>query len=270
MPSNMSLRGIISSNENENKAGEFYNDAGEQDIDFDSRYEDQSRNEDQLGTVDESRSGDEPRVPRSSHHYKSRSDDKSRVLHSSHHHKSKNENEMSNEHTSTTRTAVPLIEAVPGTNAIVNIATPYSDIRSAIPLSLEKARASSNEYTGNDHLPPTLKPRTLSDDTKELFSHLVIDSASDNSSQASDVVLLPAPKSTKKPPEPHVAVQWPPQKYKFLIERKEPPPKPEIMAAEKHKPVTVRGHKVGELTRLFEERALGLEIIRGMQQLPFQ
>lgn len=115
---------------------------------------------------------------------------------------------------------------------------------------------------------PTPRPPTLSDATRGLLSHSSMDTLDDLfSSHESEIKDLPTPKSNEKPPEPHVAVQWPPQKYKFQIERKNSPKQPEAAAVEKLKPVTVRGLKVGELTRLFEERALGLEIIRGMQQL---
>lgn len=56
-------------------------------------------------------------------------------------------------------------------------------------------------------------------------------------------------------------VQWPPQKYKFEKKPVAPvaPPEAPVMK----KPV-IRGRKVGELTRLFEERSQAMELLRNI------
>lgn len=170
-------------------------------------------------------------------------------------------------HPATTPAGIPTINAsthmkdTPG-----NSKTSYSENAQTIP-TMGRSLSFPNANSENGQQ-PTPRPPTLSDATRGLLSHSSMDTLDDLfSSHESEIKDLPTPKSNEKPPEPHVAVQWPPQKYKFLIERKNPPKQPEAAAVEKLKPVTVRGLKVGELTRLFEERALGLEIIRGMQQL---
>lgn len=67
------------------------------------------------------------------------------------------------------------------------------------------------------------------------------------------------------PKKPEVTFQFPPQKYKF--ERKESIPRfqvPEKAPKAQVKKPVVRGRKVGELTRLFEERAEAMHILQGM------
>lgn len=64
--------------------------------------------------------------------------------------------------------------------------------------------------------------------------------------------------------KPEVMVQFPPQKYKFQrkeISRRSPVVKQRLTTVKK--PV-VRGRKVGELARLFEERAEAMHILQGM------
>lgn len=68
-----------------------------------------------------------------------------------------------------------------------------------------------------------------------------------------------------KAKKPEVTFQFPPQKYKF--ERKESVSKfqvPEQLPKTQVKKPVVRGRKVGELTRLYEERAEAMHILQGM------
>lgn len=67
------------------------------------------------------------------------------------------------------------------------------------------------------------------------------------------------------PKKPEVTFQFPPQKYKF--ERKESVPRflvPDQLPKTQVKKPVVRGRKVGELTKLFEERAEAMHILQGM------
>lgn len=73
------------------------------------------------------------------------------------------------------------------------------------------------------------------------------------------------PKKEKLQDVSNIKAQWPPQKYKF--ERRELPKKP--VKTEETPPVVtkrpvVRGRKVGELTRLFEERTQAMELLRAI------
>lgn len=66
----------------------------------------------------------------------------------------------------------------------------------------------------------------------------------------------------------NVQVQFPPQKYKFSVEKVAPRPlktavSSTLLNQASRKPV-IRGRKVGELARLYEERAQGLDILKGM------
>lgn len=73
------------------------------------------------------------------------------------------------------------------------------------------------------------------------------------------------PKCKPAPREPEVALQFPPQKYKF--ERKAPMAKfdsPSELSKTPVKKLVVRGRKVGELTRLFEERAEAMQILQNI------
>ncbi|CUM46133.1 uncharacterized protein AC631_01437 [Debaryomyces fabryi] len=63
----------------------------------------------------------------------------------------------------------------------------------------------------------------------------------------------------------NLAIQYPPQKYKFQVEKpiEREISKISISTSNNKKPV-IRGRKVGELARLFEERTKGLELLKGM------
>lgn len=77
-----------------------------------------------------------------------------------------------------------------------------------------------------------------------------------------------APKPQAKPPNPNVQLQFPPQKYKF--ERRESElkafaqPKSETETTPQVKKPVIRGRKVGELTKLFEQRCEAMEILKTM------
>lgn len=67
----------------------------------------------------------------------------------------------------------------------------------------------------------------------------------------------------------NVALQYPPQKYKFSVDKNRSPkrePSTRVVSplSATKKPV-IRGRKVGEIARLFEERAEGFEILNGMK-----
>lgn len=63
----------------------------------------------------------------------------------------------------------------------------------------------------------------------------------------------------------NLAIQYPPQKYKFQVEKpiEREISKISISTSNNKKPV-IRGRKVGELAKLFEERTKGLELLKGM------
>ena len=67
------------------------------------------------------------------------------------------------------------------------------------------------------------------------------------------------------PENSNLAIQYPPQKYKFQVEKplEHEISKISISTNNSKKPV-IRGRKVGELAKLFEERTKGLELLKGM------
>lgn len=73
-------------------------------------------------------------------------------------------------------------------------------------------------------------------------------------------------KSSPKPSPTKISVQYPPQKYSFEHKRSDSRKESNINVTQQNtnfKPV-IRGIKVGELAKLYEERAQGLELLRSL------
>lgn len=67
------------------------------------------------------------------------------------------------------------------------------------------------------------------------------------------------------PENSNIAIQYPPQKYKFHVEKPiESGIKEVHISSNNAKKPVIRGRKVGELAKLFEERNKGLELLKGM------
>lgn len=138
----------------------------------------------------------------------------------------------------------------------------------------EKTFNTSSILTDTSHDPPSAQtpasspPRRQAPPTPASLvsnSSAVVSVASENSVFSS---LVSKTHNRQLSDVSNIHVQFPPQKYKFSVEKAPPRPlKPALSSTllnqASRKPV-IRGRRVGELARLYEERAQGLDILKGM------